>query len=246
MDLGLTGRVALVTGGAGGIGQAIVAALHAEGVRVAVLDVSPESVRAATAVETAALALVADATVEAEVRAAVRRIEAELGPIEILVNAVGIPDAGDFESLDPARWERLWRVNLMGVVVPCREVARGMKARGAGKIVNLGSVTARTRGLASAAYTSSKAAVHRLTVQLAAELAPHGINVNAIAPGIILTPMSRSMPPDRLAQAVAAIPVGRAGQPEDVASLVAFLVSDRTSYMSGAIVDLNGGAFMHG
>ena len=246
MDLGLAGKVALVTGGAGGIGRAIVRGLRDEGARVAVLDASREAADAMVGPDGGHLHLVTDASVEADVRGAVRRVETELGPIGILVNALGIPDAGDFDTVDVARWERLWRVNVMGVVLPCREVALGMKTRRGGKIVTLGSVTARTRGLASAAYAASKAAVHRLTVQLAAELAPFGINVNGIAPGIILTSMSRAMPPERLAQSIAAIPIGRAGRPEDVAALVSFLVSDRASFMTGAVIDLNGGAFMHG
>jgi NAD(P)-dependent dehydrogenase (short-subunit alcohol dehydrogenase family) len=246
VDLGLAGQVALVTGGAGGIGRAIVRGLREEGVRVAVLDASPEAIATMVGADAGHLHLVADASVEAEVRDAVRRVESELGPVDVLVNALGIPDAGDFDTLDAARWERLWRVNVLGVALPCREVARGMKARRRGRIVTLGSLTARTRGLASAAYAASKAAVHRLTVQLAAELAPFGITVNGIAPGIILTPMSRAMPPDRLAQSIAAIPLGRAGRPEDVATLVTFLVSARASFMTGAVLDLNGGAFMHG
>lgn len=246
MDLGLGGKVAMVTGGAGGIGRAICRGLLLEGVRVGVLDLREDAVAEMVSGGECQFGLAGDASVPEQVRRVAEELQGKLGQIDILVNAVGVPDAGEFEALDWDRWERVWRINLMGVVLACREVAPSMKARRYGKIVNIGSLTGRVRGLASASYSCSKAAVHRLTVQLASELAPFNINVNAIAPGIVLTPMSRAMPQERLQQAMAAIPLGRAGSPEDVADLTLFLASDRSSFMTGAILDLNGGAYMHG
>lgn len=245
-------RVALVTGGAGGIGVAICRALAAAGHRVAVTDLQRAAARdvAASLEGTGHGAYALDVASEAAVVAAFDAVTAEMGRPEILVHSAGIlhfkPD-GDrplVVETSLADWQRNVDINQTGCFLVCREYARRLPAGPTfGRVVTLSSVAAQLGGYRSnAAYIASKAAVLGLTKALARELAPQGVSVNAVAPGLIDAPMLRlSLPPERDAQAAAAIPLNRLGLPEDVAAAVVHLVSAEAGYQTGTTVDVNGG-----
>jgi len=245
-------HVALVTGGAGGIGVAICRALAAAGHRVAVTDLQLGAARdvAASLDGSGHRAYALDVADEQSVAAAFDAITADMGRPEILVHGAGIllfkPD-GDrplIVETSLADWRRNLDVNLTGCFLVCREYARRLPAGPTfGRVVTLSSVAAQLGGYRSnAAYIASKAGILGFTKALARELAPQRVTVNAVAPGLIDAPMLRlSLPPERDQQATAAIPLNRLGLPADVAAAVVHLVSDEAGYQTGTTVDVNGG-----
>lgn len=238
MDLGLNGKVALVTGGARGIGLAIVQRLQAEGCQVAALDLDtcalaslPEDV----------LPLTADVTVEVELEAAVAQLQEALGSVDILVNNAGVQNCERIPELTTAEFARVVAINLTGAFALSRLVLPLMKQRGWGRIVNMGSMAGKAGGLTTgAAYTASKAGLIGLTKSLAREGAPV-VTANALAPAFIETEMTD---PAIRAELAAKIPAGRLGRPEEVAAAVAFLASELAGYVTGEVMDLNGGFFI--
>lgn len=249
---GLDGRVALVTGAAGGIGRAVSLALAREGADLALLDVdAPEALRReATALGRRAFALDADVSDRSRVHEAVARTSDLLGRLDILVNVAGVVSFGAAATLDEAEWDRVIDVNLKGTFLCCQAVIPAMCAQNWGRIINLGSVVGKNGGNArpwvdaseqdrasNVAYGASKAGVHALTAFLARELASSGITVNAIAPGPIASAMTTSLP----AALKALIPLGRMGQAEDVANAAVFLASSRAGFITAEIIDVNGG-----
>jgi 3-oxoacyl-[acyl-carrier protein] reductase len=245
-------RAALVTGGGGGIGAAICRALAEDGLRLAVLDRSRDSVGDLVARLPGAghLALAADVSDEAQVNRAFDEAQAALGPIAALVTAAGIlmlrPDGSRnlVADTDLAEWRSTQDVNATGTFLCCREYARRLpETLTDGRIVTLSSVAAQLGGYrSSASYIASKSAVLGLTKALARELAPRRVTVNSVAPGLIDAPMLRlSLDPADDARASSQIPLGRLGTPEDVASAVRFLVSPGASYVTGVTIDVNGG-----
>jgi 3-oxoacyl-[acyl-carrier protein] reductase len=243
------GKVALVTGAARGIGQAIALALAHEGADVIVADVDLDRAQQ-IAQEIEGLGRKAKA-VPADVsdRKAVQRLVSEalslFGKIDILVNNAGIIRRGTFVEHDPEEWDKVLNVNLGGTFNCTREVVPLMIKQGGGKIINVSSVVGRMGDIASApSYGTSKGAINTFTKSLARELAPYGINVNAVAPHAIETEMSQEWSEEKRQQIVEAIPMKRLGQPEEVAEAVAFLASDGANFITGHVLDVNGGYLM--
>ena len=219
-------RAALVTGGASGLGAASAIRLRADGLTVTTLDVNgPADV-------------VADVTDEA----ALRRVAAQIGPVDVLVNSAGIVGANKpLLETTGEEWRRVFEVNVLGTVNAMRTFVPGMRERGWGRVVNFASMAGKDGNPNLAIYSASKAAVIGLTKSAGKELATSGVLVNAIAPAVIATPMNLSTAPAVLAHLTSLIPMNRTGRPEEVAELVAFLCSDRVSFSTGAIYDISGG-----
>lgn len=246
-DFGLAGRVAVVTGGASGIGRAIALGLADAGAKVTVLDRDGDG-----ASETARLISVAggqcrvldcDVSDPASVQAAANTIGAEDGPARILVNNAAIIRPGGLMDLALADWSALLSVNLNGYFICAQTFGRIMKASGGGSIVHNASIAARNPTPQTGAYSVAKAGVAMLSRQLAVEWGPFGIRSNCVSPGMILTPFSQSMydkPGVREARC-ATIPARRIGEPDDIVSAVLFLASDQAAYITGADLGIDGG-----
>jgi NAD(P)-dependent dehydrogenase (short-subunit alcohol dehydrogenase family) len=227
---GFTGRGALVTGGARGIGREIAERLRDLGAQVAVGDLSAPEIPECTGIQM-------DVTSEESVRAGVQQARDAVGSIDILVLNAGIFVIEPFEETTLESWQRSISVNLTGAFLVAREVLPRMRETGYGRVVSIGSSAGITGGAKSvAAYGASKAGVMALAKAIASEYAPHGVTSNALAPTLIETDMVKDM-----ADMAARIPVGRLGQPAEVADLVAFLCSAHAGFITGAVVDINGG-----
>ncbi len=241
----------MVTGAARGIGAAIARRLSADGCTVALCDLD-RSGADALARELAAGGARAegfelDVASGASVSACVAQIEASLGPLGVLVNNAGIDVIALFLETDEAIWERLWSVNLKGVLHTCKAVLPGMVARGRGRIVNLASDAGRVGSSGEAVYSATKGGVIAFTKTLAREMARHGITANCVSPGPTDTALLAQVgayDPKLLAGLARAIPLGRVAQPEDVAAAVAFLASDAASYITGQTLSVSGGLTM--
>ena len=245
----LKDRVAIVTGGARGLGKAIALTFVREGAKVAIVDVDKEGLNILKN-ETMenrgeVMTLTCDITHSAEVREMVSQVQKAFGRIDILVNNAGIIRRGTIETVTEEDWDRVIEVNLKGTFNCCKAVVDIMKQQGYGKIVNVSSIAGKMGDITSApGYGPSKAGVDALTKTLARQLAPYGINVNAVSPHAIETEMSAQWSEERRKEIIASIPLGRLGKPEDVAEAVLFLASDAASFITGEILDINGGALM--
>ena len=234
-------KTALITGAGRGIGRAIAECFAREGARVVIADMDPDAARA-TAAAIGALGLEMDVSSKASVCAGTHRVLDEFGSIDILVNNAGYLVYTTFESCSEADWDRMVDVNMKGPFLCAQAVIPAMKARRQGVIVNMTSLAAKTGGLAAGPpYAAAKAGVLTLTIGLARALAPYLIRVNAIAPGVIDTAMTAAPEHDQLK---ASIPLGGAGQPEDVAHCALFLASDDARHITGETIDVNGGLYM--
>ena len=234
-DNRFSGRVALVTGGASGIGAAAARRLLAEGARVATLDLKAEP-------SNGVLAVGGDVSRSADVDAAVERVESELGPIEVLVCAAGIPGKS-LPSLEipDEEWRRVLAINADGVFYCNRAAARGMTERGYGRIVNIASMAGKEGNPMAAAYSASKAAVIALTKAIGKDLARTGVLVNCIAPAVVETPILAGLTQGHIDYMVERIPMGRMGTAEEVAALICWLASEECSFSTGATYDISGG-----
>jgi 3-oxoacyl-[acyl-carrier protein] reductase len=234
-DYRFSGKVALVTGGASGIGAAVVRRLASEGARVASLDLRPESVDGV-------LALAGDVSRSADVEAAVRQVEAELGPIDVLVCSAGIPgESLPSTEISDEEWRRVLSINADGVFFCNRAAARGMVERGYGRIVNVASIAGKEGNPMAAAYSASKAAVIALTKAIGKDLARTGVLVNCVAPAVIETPILEGVSQEHIEYMVERIPMGRMGAADEVAALICWLASEECSFSTGATYDISGG-----
>jgi NAD(P)-dependent dehydrogenase (short-subunit alcohol dehydrogenase family) len=242
----LTGRVAVVTGGASGIGRAIVLALAARGARVAVLDVQAADDLVAGAGDGEIVAHRCDVTQAASVAAAAHAVADTLGPAHVLVNSHGISGFGTLPELAEADWLHMIDVHLNGVFRTCRAFVGGMLAAGWGRIVNVSSVGGLRGGPMLVHYAAAKAGVIGFTKALAIDLGPRGVTVNAVAPGLVDTPMLRAagLSDTVRAAAIASMPVRRLGTPDDVAAACMFLDSDEASWFTGQVLSPNGGGHL--
>ena len=246
MERNLVGRVAIVTGAAEGIGFAVARRLAAAGARVAIADIDGAAARRAAERITqdggAALGVAADVADERAVQEMVRQVQDELGDAEILVNNAGIVgDTNDVQDFAIDAWDRALAVNLRGVFLCCRFVLPGMQAKGRGRIVNVASIAGKEGNPRMCAYSASKAGVIGFTKSLAKEVARQNILVNAVAPAVIATRLSDELEPSVLAYMVERIPMGRVGQPEEVAALIHWLCGDECSFTTGQCLDISGG-----
>lgn len=245
MQIDLSGRVVLVTGAARGIGRTIAETFAREGAHVVAMDLDADALAGMEQDSHAALALPCDITDPAQVREAVAAIEERFGRLDVLINNAGINAEGPLESFDPELWDRLFAVNVRGVLNTCQAVIPLMKRQRSGRIINAASFAAIIPSVEAAAYGASKAAVVQMTRVLASELGPWGITVNAYAPGMIPTAMNGFAALDEQAASTKLdqLSVRRWGEGEDVANLCLFLAGDLSGYITGALLDVSGGKF---
>ena len=244
----MNSRIAVVTGGIGGLGTEICRHLAQDGRRVIAVDLGGSDARlaaffSATAGHDIAFEA-ADVGDPASCAALVERIGAAHGPIDILVNAAGITRDARLVNMEQIQWDEVLRVNLDSVINLCRLVVEDMCERGFGRIVNISSVNGQTGQFGQTNYAAAKAGMHGFTMALAREVARKGVSVNSVSPGYIDTEMTRAVREDIRQQIVASIPAGRIGQPVDIARVVTFLCSEGADYVTGANIPVNGGLFM--
>ena len=259
MDLNLYGKVAIITGASSGLGKAIAFMLAEEGAAIAVnylqtadgkLDFTDEAdavVDEITNTGGQALAVPADMSVEDDILAMFTRVEEQLGPVDILVNNAAYLPKGPITGYTQDEWNYTFQVNVTGMFIASRElVKRLLEDERPGKIVNIASLAA-FMGSTSGhlPYDSSKGAMVSFTRALAREVSKNGINVNAVAPGMIKTEMVAKLWEERKDRYLARMPIGRIALPEEVASVAVFLASDAASYICGATIDVTGGMMMH-
>ncbi len=241
----MSGRVAVVTGGTRGIGEAISVALKAAGYRVAATyggnDHAAQRFREATGIP----AYKFDVADFEQCRKAIERIEQDLGPIEVLINNAGITRDGTMHRMSFDQWDAVIQTNLSSCFNMARCVIEGMRERGFGRIVNIGSINGQGGQYGQVNYAAAKSGIHGFTKALAQEGAAKGITVNAIAPGYVDTDMVRAVPEKVLEKIIARIPVGRLGRPEDIARGVLFLVADEADFITGSTLSINGGQHMY-
>jgi len=245
----LKGNVAIVTGGGRGIGLGVAKAFVKEGAHVAICDISRDILDSGLAeiqsTGKQALAFEMDVSNKSQIQNVVNELMARYGRLDILVNCAGINEILPFEEITEEQWDRMLAVNLKGVFLCCQAVMGHMQSQRSGSIVSMASVAAKTGGLlAGVHYSVSKAGIICLTKSLARAVAPYNITVNAVAPGRIDTPMIETASEEENEQFIKSIPLGRLGTPGDVAKAVVFLASDEARYITGEILDVNGGVLM--
>jgi NAD(P)-dependent dehydrogenase (short-subunit alcohol dehydrogenase family) len=248
--LGFQDRVAIVTGGASGLGKAMVTRFIEEGCRVAIPDLNGAAAEATAAEIEAqspgrAVGLRVDVTNADDVKAMVKTVIDKWGRIDILINNAGICPVMPFEDLTVDMWDKVMIVNLRSMFLCTQAVAPIMIQAGYGKIVNIASFAGQAGGIvAPVNYAASKGGAISFTRSLARIYSRKGINVNAVAPGTIKTPMTDVFPPEGIQRILDTIPIGRLGLPEEVADGVVYLCSDRASYITGQVLSINGGSYM--
>jgi len=241
----LTGKKAIVTGAGQGIGKAIALKLAGHGADVVVDDINPETapqvVREIQALGRKAVAVVADVSKRDHVEKMIQTTTAELGGIDILVNNAGIARSNVLARLKDDQWDEVLNVDLKGIFYCIQAVIPSMMKQRSGKIISISSIYGRIGAIGDVNYAAAKSGIVGLTKTVARELARYNINVNAIMPGLVDTPLLRGIPEKYLKPMIEEVPLKRIGRPEDIANVVAFLASEDSSYMTGAIVEVTGG-----
>ncbi|MBU0973492.1 MAG: 3-oxoacyl-[acyl-carrier-protein] reductase [Proteobacteria bacterium] len=241
-------KTAIVTGAGRGIGEMIALSLATAGADIVVNDIDKNSAEKVAGqigrLGRKALVHTADIADKEQVEQMFADLQNEVKTIDVLVNNAGITRDNLFLNMTEKEWDQVMDINLKGLFFCTQQAARIMKAQNSGKIVNLTSVSAQVGNVGQANYTASKAGVIGLTRTLAKELARYNITVNAVAPGFILTPMTRTIPEEIQGMILATIPMGRPGQPEDVAKVVKFLSTDESAYVTGQVISCNGGMYL--
>ncbi|MDB5724100.1 MAG: family NAD(P)-dependent oxidoreductase [Novosphingobium sp.] len=252
MTRSLGGRVAVITGAGSGMGRSMALRLAEDSAKIAIWDINgegaEETARLVREAGGTAIAITADCSNTAEIKAAAAQTRAELGKITILINNAGIAPFTPFLEIDEALLEKVLRINLMGPFIVTQEIVPDMIEAKWGRIVNITSSSVQSGSALQTHYTSSKGALLGFTKCLAVALGEHGITANMIPPGSIDTPMLRGaeimQKPGVIEAYGAALPVGRIGQGEDIAAAAAFLVSEEAGYMTGQTISVNGGRYM--
>ena len=238
-------RVAIVTGGTRGIGEAISVALRDMGMKVAANYAGNEERAREFSDRTGIAAYKWDVADHEACQEGVRQVEADLGPVDVLVNNAGITRDGTMRKMSRAQWDEVMDVNLGGCFNMAKAVFDGMTGRKYGRIVNIGSINGQAGQYGQVNYAAAKSGIHGFTKALAQEGARFGVTVNAIAPGYIDTDMVAAVPEDVLGKIVARIPVGRLGKAEEIARGVAFLVDENGGFVTGSTLSINGGQHMY-
>ena len=238
-------RVAVVTGGTRGIGRAISVALKDAGYRVAAVYAGDDRAAQQFKDDTGIPVFKFDVGDFAACADGVKAIEAALGPVEILINNAGITRDTTLHRMSFEQWNAVIQTNLTSCFNMTRQVIEGMRTRGFGRIVNIGSINGQAGQFGQANYAAAKAGMQGFTKALAQEGAARGVTVNVIAPGYVETDMVRAVAPDVLEKIVARIPVGRLGKPEEIARAVLFLVADEAGFITGSTLSINGGQHMY-
>ena len=238
-------HTAIVTGGTRGIGAAISVALSEDGHKVAATYADNDEAAAAFKTETGISVYRFDVADFDQCSQSVAKIETDLGPINILVNNAGITRDGTLHRMNFEQWNAVLQTNLSSCYNMCRNVIDGMRERGFGRIVNIGSINGQAGQYGQVNYAAAKSGIHGFTKALALEGAAKGITVNAIAPGYVDTDMVRAVPEKVLEKIIATIPVGRLGYASDIARAVQFLVADDATFITGSTLSINGGQHMY-
>ena len=242
-------RVALITGGMGGLGEAICIKMAALGYKV-VTTYSPGNAKVADWLKNmnnmgyGFKAYPCDVTDFDSAKACVDTVTQEVGPVDVLVNNAGITRDMTFKKMTKADWDAVMNTNLDSVFNMTKQVMDGMVERKWGRIINVSSVNGQKGAFGQTNYSAAKAGMHGFTKALAQEVARKGVTVNTVSPGYLATKMVTAVPPDVLQQIVAGIPVGRLGQPAEIAALVSFIASEAAAFMTGSNVSMNGGQYM--
>ena len=246
-----TKRVALVTGGMGGLGEAICIKLAALGATV-VTTYSPSNTKAREWLQTMRsqgldfYAYACDVTDWDSCQECVRKVTAEIGPVDVLVNNAGITRDMTFKRMDKINWDAVMHANLDSCFNMAKQVCDGMVERGWGRVINISSVNGQKGAFGQTNYSAAKAGMHGFTKALALEVARKGVTVNTISPGYIGTKMVTAIPKEVLdSKIIPQIPLGRLGKPEEVAGLVAYVASEEAAFVTGANIAINGGQHMH-
>jgi acetoacetyl-CoA reductase len=243
-------KTALITGGTGGLGTAICKSLAARGDLVIACHLPGEAEQARTWQEELkqegydVKIIAADVSSFEDTRRMIEEIEANYGWVDILVNCAGITRDKTLRKMDEKDWGEVLNVNLGSVFNVTRQVIEGMIERGFGRIVNISSVNGQKGQFGQTNYSASKAGIHGFTMALAQEAARKGVTVNSVSPGYIATSMTAAIPEEIRNQIIAGIPVGRMGDPDDIAHTIAFLTDEKTNYITGANIPVNGGLYM--
>ncbi len=238
-------RVAVVTGGTRGIGEAISLGLKEAGYKVAAVYAGNDEKAREFSERTGIAVFKWDVSSFDACKEGLAKVEAELGPVEIVVNNAGITRDGVLHRMSFEQWNDVIQTNLTSCFNMCRNVIDGMRERGFGRIVNIGSINGQAGQYGQVNYAAAKSGIHGFTKALAQEGAAKGITVNAIAPGYIDTDMVRAVPPNVLEKIVAKVPVGRLGKASEIARGVLFLVADEGGFVTGATLSFNGGQHMY-
>ena len=241
----LEGRKAIVTGGAQGIGLAIAKRLDAEGAQVALFDINEELVKKSAAELSRGIGIRCDVSSPDSIEAAVREAAEKMGGLDIVVNNAGILPKSMIEDVTEKEWDLTLDINLKGAFFMSQKALPYLKESEHARIINTSSLAGRMGGFETCmAYSASKGGINAITMGMARQLAKYHINVNAVCPGTTETPITKAFSEEAMARLLTRIPLGRLGKPEDMAAAVAFLASDDASFITGHMLDVNGGMYM--